>query len=91
MATIKSNRFGGIVFRGHADGTSQESLEMRAARIDQLSVDRSHFARYAMPIASPEMARSEQRLERRYGRSEVTTAEKLEAWRHFLGVTPKDL
>ncbi|MEP7307366.1 MAG: hypothetical protein ABJA98_17795 [Acidobacteriota bacterium] len=85
MATMKSNRFAGVVFR-NTDAAPPESLEMRAARIDQLGVDRSHFARYALPIASPEMARGEQRLERRFGRSDVTTAEKLEAWRHFLGI-----
>ena len=88
MATMKSNRFAGVVFR-NTDATAQESLEMRAARIDQLSVDRSHFARYALPIASPEMARSEQRLERRFGRSDVTTSERLEAWRLLLGSAQK--
>jgi hypothetical protein len=86
---MKSNRFGGVVLR-HPEGAPQESLETRAARIDRLSVDRSHFARYAMPIQSPEMARSEQRLERRFGRSEVTTAERLEAWRHFVGNIQKE-
>jgi hypothetical protein len=86
---MMSNRFAGVVFR-NADGVPQETLEMRAARIDQLGVDRSHFARYALPIASPEMARSEQRLERQFGRSNVTTAERLEAWRHFLGTEEKN-
>jgi hypothetical protein len=88
MATMKSSRFAGVVFR-NTDATVQESLEMRAARIDQLSVDRSHFARYALPIASPEMARSEQRLERRFGRSDVTTSERLEALRLLLGSAQK--
>jgi len=56
---------------------------MRAARIDRLCVDRSHFAHYPLPIASPEMARGEQRLARRFVRSEVTVADRLAAWRHF--------
>ena len=89
MATMKSNRFAGVVFR-NTDAAPEETLEMRAARIDKLSVDRSHFARYALPIVSPEMARSEQRIERQFGRSDVTTSERLEAWRHFLGSEHKD-
>jgi hypothetical protein len=83
MAGTQSRGFAQVVFR-NADATPKETLGMRAARIDQLSVDRSHFAHCPLPIPSPEMARCEQRLERRFGRSKVTAAERLQAWRRFV-------
>lgn len=82
MASAQTNRLGPVVFR-NTDAARHETLGMRAARIDQLGVDQSHLAHYPIPIASPEMARREQRLERRFGRSQVTSAERLAAWRQF--------
>jgi|KBSMisStandDraft_5_1062788.scaffolds.fasta_scaffold139710_1 hypothetical protein len=83
MASTQSNRIGPVVVR-KSDAVRQETTGMRAARIDQLSVDRSHFAHYPLPTPSPEMAKAEQRLERLFARNEVTQAERLAAWREFL-------
>lgn len=83
MAGSQSGSWAGTVVVQSPDGRRQETAGMRAARIDRLGVDRSHFARYPLPIASPEMARGEQRLARRFGRSEVTVAVRLAAWRQF--------
>jgi hypothetical protein len=89
MASTQSSRIGPVVFR-KSDVTPQETIGMRAARIDQLSVDRSHFAHYPLPTPSPEMAKAEQRLERLFARNDVTQADRLAAWRQFLDRQEKD-
>jgi len=57
--------------------------DARKAKIDALSVDRSHLAHYPLPRWSPDGERGDQRIQRRF-RSDPTIAERIDALRRMM-------